>query len=275
MRDGDQLVVSVDGGPPETITFLDKDFQRIDAATAEELARVVSGSEWLAGSVDPDGALVLSTLSRGGHSSLAIDPASTALVGLGLVATEGRAFGSGLRPARLVGQKTEPFLVAAGAEMTIARDGVRRKITFGRAAADGSLTAAQVCDVINVRFRRLARPSRDGRVILTSGKLGPDSSLQVIAGDQSSATADAARPLGFVGVAASSHPSRADPARIRCSGEPVVLRLVNLTSGPIEINFGTGAVTVPPRGALPVSPVQAADRAIQRLLQRGVARLAG
>ena len=274
MRDGDQLVVSVDGGPPQTITFLDKDFRRIDAATSEELARVVNGSEWLAGSVDPDGALVLSTLSRGGHSSLVIDPASTALVGLGLVATAGRAFGSGLRPARLVGQKTEPFSVA-GAEMTIERDGVRRKITFGRGAADGSLTAAQVCDVINVRFRRLARPSRDGRVMLTSGKLGPDSSLQVIAGDQSSATADAARPLGFVGVAASSHPSRADPARIRCSGEPVALRLVNLTSGPIEINFGTGAVTVPPRGALPVSPVQAADRAIQRLLQRGVARLAG
>ena len=50
---------------------------------------------------------------------------------------------------------------------------------------------------------------------------------------------------------------------------------MNVTSDAIEIHFGSGTVTVPPWGAVPVAPVQAADRAIQKLLQRGVVRLAG
>ena len=207
MRDGDQLVVSVDEGTLETITFLGKDFDRIDAATPEELARVVNSSAWLTGSIDPDGTLVLRTVTRGGHSSLAIDrAASTALAGLGLAAPPARAFGSGLCPARLIGQNSQPFSFAAGAAMTIERDGRRRKIAFDRASAGRALTAAQVCDVINARFKRLARPRRDGRVVLTSSTVGPDSSLRVIAGDQAGTAADAAWVLGFVGAAASSQP---------------------------------------------------------------------
>jgi uncharacterized protein len=70
LHPGDVLVVSVDDGAWQEIKFARKDFQDIGAATADELAAVLSAADGLTAEVDPDGQLVLRTGASGGHTSI-------------------------------------------------------------------------------------------------------------------------------------------------------------------------------------------------------------
>jgi hypothetical protein len=260
------LVVSVDGGAWQTIQFRAKDFRDIRKATAKEIAEVLTGSKVLDAWAEADGTLVMASPSRGGHASLTIDLAnSTAAAALGISAPESRAAGSGLEAARLVGTTMEPFDVRPNDAFTIAVNGRKKKITFGRGIKAGKATAEQVVDAINKVVPGLAAVGRDGQVILTSSTVGLGSSLEV-----SGAPAAA---LGFAGAAGFRQPHRAEPARILCTGRSALLTAVNLTASPIELHFATGTTVLPARGSLPLAPVEAAHEPLQRLVRQGSVRL--
>jgi hypothetical protein len=271
---GQVLVVSVDDGPWQEIDFAAKDFRDIGAATAEELAAVLSRADGLTAEVDADDQLALCTDARGGHASIEVDLArSTAAAPLGLAGGEGRAVGGGLRAARVRSPNAEPFTLRRGSELTLVLDGRRRRIVFDQEITDRAATAAQVAEAINARRRGVAQPARNGAVLITSPTVGPDSRVEVVAADETQGKVDAARVLGFVGAAASSQPHTAVPARLVCTGAPIGLQVVNLTANPIELHFATGPAVLPPGGALPVGPLQAAHGPLQRLLDRGSVRL--
>ena len=263
---GSKLVFSVDSAPWETVTFQDADFENSGNATAEELATILNHSGSLACSVDVDGALLLATASRGDTAALEIDlPNSTAASPLGLAARSAVAHGSGLSPAHLIGQATEPFAVHPGASMSIEVDGTRSQVLFDGLA--GSASAQDVVQSIGKELPGVARARRDGRVTLVSPTVGPDSSLQVEPGETAAA-------LGFIGMSAYSRPIHCDPARLVCSGTLPGLRLLNLTSSPIQIHLATGSLTLPASGSAPIGPADAGHGHLQRMIARGIIRLA-
>jgi len=274
LNDGDVLVFSVNGTPWETITFEAKDFQDIQAATAEELAGVLNKSGSLAASVDEQGALTLATAAAGGHTSLEIDLARSSAAGpLGLVSGQEQARGEGLRAARLVSLAAEPFALPLGAIMTVVVDGQRRKVSFGDGITGNQATADEVARVINAKRKKIADPSRDGRVILTSTTVGAGSRLMVEPGRSDQGETDAAAILGFVGTAAFDQPHRLEPARIVCSGQSTGLQVVNLTASPVELHFSSSTAVLPARASLPLAPGDAASSQLQRLIGQGVVRL--
>ncbi len=274
IADGDTLVISVNNGAWEIITFKAQDFQDSQAATAEELVKVLNRSDDLAAYVDEEGSLVLATAIRGGHATLEIDlEHSPAAAALGLIGEHTRARGAGLEAPRLVSRAVAPFTLPLGAEMVVNVDGRRRRIIFDKGITAGRATAAEVAAVINDKLKGVARVSRDNRVMLTSTSVGVDSRLEIERGRVDQGKVDAAAILGFVGPAAFSHPYKADPARLICSAQRVVLRLVNLTASPIELHFPTGVVLLPARGSLPLADDAAAHGQLQRLIAQGVVRL--
>lgn len=273
INDGDILVVSVDGGAWETITFGAGDVQDPTAATPNELVNVINRSGTLASYLDARGYLMLATSTRGGLASLDIDLThSTAAVPLGL-AGRPHAQGSGLLPARLVSLVTERYSLSLGAEMTLVVDRLRRRITFDKGITAKKATAAEVVKVINARVKGTARVTRDGRLMLTSPTVGVDSSLAVEPGRVGQGKVDAASILGFVGAAAFSQPYEARPAEMACSGRRAGLRAVNLTASPLQFHFPTGTTVLPPRASLPLSPSEVAHAPLQRLIAQGVVRL--
>ncbi len=271
---GDTLVISVHNGAWETITFKAEDFQDSEAATAEELVKVLNRSGDLAAYVDEEGSLVLATAIRGSHASLEIDLAhSSAAIALGLIGEHTRARGAGLAAAHLVSGAVAPFALSPGAEMVVNVDGHRRRIIFDKKITAGRATATEVAAVINDKLKGVARASRDNRVMLTSTSVGVDSRLEIERGRVEQGKTDAAAILGFVGAAALSQPHKADPARLICSAQRVGLRLVNLTANPIELHFPTGVVLLPARGSLPLTHDAVAHGQLQRLIAQGVVRL--
>jgi hypothetical protein len=271
---GDTLVFSVDGGAWETITFAAADFADVGAATADELASVLNRSETLAASVDENDCLVLKTASKGGHTSLTIDLArSTAAAALGLAAGQGHAQGAGLESARLVSAHAAPFRLPAGAQMSVVVDGQRRRFTFETEITPGRATATEVVDVLNAKLKRVARVTRDSRVMLTSPSVGPGSRLEVEGPRPDSGKPDAAAILGFAGAVAVSQPYRAEPARLLCSGQVIGVSLVNLTAGPIELHLTAGPAVLPARGTIPLAAGDAASETLQRLIEQGAVRL--
>ncbi len=272
ITDGDTLVVSVDNGAWETITFKAHDFQDMKTATAEELAKVLNQSGDLAVYVDEKDSLVLATASKGSHASLEIDLAhSPVAASLGLTSEHAQARGAGLEAARLVSLAAAPFALPLGAEMVIIADGRRRRITFDKGITAGKATADEVAGVINDKLKGIARVSRDNQVMLTSTRVGADSRLEIEQGGQDKI--DAAAILGFVGTAAFSQPYKAEPATLICSGQRVSLRVVNLTASPIELHFPAGIVLLPARGSLPLSPAASAHGQLLRLIEQGAVRL--
>ena len=272
LNDGDVLVISVNGTRWETITFEAKDFQDIHAATAEELVTVLNRSGSLAAYVDEQGALTLATAAAGGHTSLEIDLArSTAAPALGLPGAQAR--GEGLRAARLESLAAEPFALPLGATMTVVVDGQRRKVSFSDGITENRATADEVAKVINAKRKKIADPSHDGRVILTSTTVGAGSRLAVEPGHRDQGETDAAAILGFIGMAAFDQPHRLEPARITCVRQPTGLQVVNLTASPVELHFSASTAVLPAHASRPLAPNDAANPQLQRLIEQGVVRL--
>ncbi len=273
IHDGDTLIVSVNGCAWEMITFAQKDFQDPQAASAEELAEVLNRSGSLAASIGEAGELVIATAAKGGHVSLEVDLAtSTAAAALGLIGGPAAARGAGLRAARLVSQEVEPFALSLGAELVVIVDDHRRKITFDDGITAGKASATEVVKVINAKRRKIAEVARDGRVMLTSPSLGVGSKLQVEppAGE---GKPDAAAILGFIGMAAFDQPHPTEPARLPCRQRRVGLQVVNLTASPIELHLSTGPTLLSAHGHFTVSPGEAANLQLQRLVTQGAVRL--
>jgi hypothetical protein len=271
VAEGSTLVFSVDDGAWETVVFAAGGADEPAPTTAEELARALNRSGTLAAYADDEGTLVLATASRGAHTSLDLDLArSTAAAALGLAAGWAHARGSGLQAARLVSRVAAPFPLPRGAEMTVVVDERRYRVTFDKQIAPGNASALQVVGAINAK-RRIARVTRDARVVLTSPTVGLGSRLLVEAGRPEQP--DAAAILGFVGAAALSWPHPTEPATLVCSGQRAQLRVVNLSASPIEFLLPTGRVVLPPREALPLSPSDVAHGPLQRLIEQGAVRL--
>ncbi len=274
LNDEDVLIFSVNGTRWETITFEAKDFTDIHAATAEELVGALNKSGSLAAYVDDQGALVLATAAAGGHTSLDVDLAqSSAAAPLGLASGQEQARGEGLRAARLVSLAAEPFALPLGATMTVVVDGQRRKVSFGDGITENQATADEVARVINAKKKKIADPSRDGRVILTSTTVGAGSRLAVEPGRGEQGETDASAILGFVGAAAFDQPHRLEPARIICGGQSIGLQVVNLTASPVELYFSASTAVLPAHASLPLAPAEAANPQLQRLIAQGVVRL--
>ena len=274
LTDGATLAVSVDGAAWQTITFRAADFEDIGAATATELAAVLTRSGAVAAEVDEHGALALLSPSAGGHTSVEIDAGrSTAAAPLGLSGTSTRAAGSGLHAARLVSPAAAPFPLQPSAEMTVVVDGHRRRIAFDKGISAGKATAAEVEQVINVRVRRLARATSDDRVMLTSPTIGSGSRLAVLPGRTDQGKTDAAAIFGFTGAAAIDEPYPTLPARLHCGGPRAGVRAINLTAGAIELLLPAGPTVVPAGGSVPLAPGDAGHSPLQRLIERGAVRL--
>jgi hypothetical protein len=257
LTDGDTLVISVNGGAWDTITFSRRDFADMAAATADEIATVVNRVAGMAARAEADGTLVLATAARGGHTSLAVDLAgSNAAAALGLAGGAGEVTGSGLQAARLVSPAQEPFALPDKSGLVLLVDGHRHQVNFDGAITPGAATAAEVARAINGRARGVATAGRDGRVILTSRTVGPQSRLDVRPGRTDGGRTDAAAVLGFTGAAAASEPYPTRPAELVCSGERPALHVLNLTAGPIELHLPEGTVVLPagaPRARTPAA----------------------
>jgi hypothetical protein len=273
LQDGDTLVFSADEEPWHTVTFESKDFEDVGAATAEEVAEVLNRSGSLAAYADEQGALVLASVSAGGHASLDVDVEhSTAAAALGLTGAQASARGDGLRAARLVSQKAEPFDLARGSELTLFVDEHRRRVVFDEdEITPGAASAAEVARAINAKKKKVAEPTRDGRVALTSNTIGADSKLLVEPAPPGKQ--DAASALGFVGASAADRPHRAEPARMVCAGRESAPAVVNLSSGPVELLFLSGATVLPAGASAPLAPGDAASEQLQRLIEQGVVRI--
>ncbi|HEX8073059.1 MAG TPA: hypothetical protein VF546_24140 [Pyrinomonadaceae bacterium] len=274
LRDGDTFVFSVNGGAWEAVTFDAKDFKDPAAATAEELASVINRSGSLAASADAEGTLVLATASAGGHTSLEVDvEASSAAAALGLGLGRAAAQGEGVRAARVVSRAAEPFPLPLGSEMSVNVDDQRRKVSFDDSITPGAATAAEVCKVINMKRKKVADVTRDGRVAITSLTVGLKSKVEIEPGAQGKT--DAAAILGFVGAAAFDQPYRAEPARLACRGAQAGgLEVQNLTASPIEIHLASGTTVLPARGTVPLAAGDAGNSQLQRFIAQGAVRLA-
>jgi hypothetical protein len=272
---GSTLVFSADGGIWETITFKQGDFADPQAASAEEVAKVIDRADHLEASAAEDGGVVVATASTGANATLDFDLGrSTAAGALGLTPGSATARGSGLVAARLVSLAREPFPLPVGAEMAVRRNGTRRKVQFTQGFEPGAARATDVVTILNEKLRGVARTTRDRRVMLRGRGVGPDSAVEVLPAEEG-APADAAAILGFVGAAAISHPHRSDPAKtVLKTGGPRV-RAVSLSASPIELQLPTGPSTIPPRAEIPLTPIEAADAQLRRLVARGAIRLAG
>jgi hypothetical protein len=270
---GDVLVFSVDGGAWETITFRAGDFAQAGAATAAELAAAVNRSGSLAAFADEQEQLVLATAGGGAEATIEVDLGrSTAASALGLSTGRHSASGSGLSPARIRSLNVEPFAIPAGGELRLEVDGRAHLVAFTKGISAGKATSAEVCQVINAK-RRVATPTRDGRVMLVSPSVGPSSRLEVKSGR--AGKQDAATPLGFVGAAAISWPHRSDPAVLVCAGRRAGVQVVNLTAGPVELHLAGGAAHLPPGASIPLAGADVASPAVQRLVMQGVVRVTG
>jgi len=270
---GETLVVSVDMAEWETITFRARDFRRPDAATAAEVAAAIKKSGVITASVDKSGVVILQTGGRGVHTSLEIDvEKSIAAPALGLDAQNRRANGTGLQAAQLVSLNAEPYAVARGAELRLVVDGRARHVVFKAGLTWGRAKAEQVVKAINARKPAVARVTRDGHIAITSSTIGEKSQLRI--DPPPPGTSDAAGPLGFTGPAAASWPHRTEPARLVCAGAVGIVRLQNLTAGPVELHLSRGTTVLAARGSMALAPDDAGQATVQRLIQQGIVRLA-
>ncbi|SBT43159.1 hypothetical protein [Micromonospora auratinigra] len=278
LREGATLVLRVDDGPWQTLTFGPDTVPDATAgdgelhATGEQLAAAFDGVDGVSADVDPDGALVLATEGTGESTVLEVDPtASTAAAALGLgtggpVAVSGHGPGS----AVLTGG-AGPYPLPSGAAMSVQVDSrSRRKVTFDD--QDGQWSAEEVAARINRQLRRaVARATGDGHVRLTSPTRGVGSRLAVT--PPATDVPDAAAVLGFTGDAALSDPYRTGPARLVCRPAAGTTVLENLTSAPVELQLPTGRQVLPARGRLVVASGTAADGLLRRLVAQGTVRM--
>lgn len=264
---GQQLVISVDSGAWEQVTFEARDFRTASEPTGREIAAAISRKASAAASVDSEGCLILSTNSRGGGATLEIDfERSTAAAGLGLTGQACVARGSGLRPAQVVSIHKEPFQLPKNARMTVLIDGKPRQIVFEGGARGAS--AADVARAIN--GKRSAAPvafrTRDGEVRIASPSARPESSVEIRPG----AGPDAAGPLGFTGLSAFDKPHSALPAAIVCGGTRASAALVNQSPGPVELHLASGTISLGTRESRRISLAESASEDLQRLINQGV-----
>ncbi|MEV0644191.1 hypothetical protein AB0I28_02895 [Phytomonospora sp. NPDC050363] len=269
LGEGASLVVRVDNGPWQTLTFDLHSFDDPEAATTGELAVAIAVGLDGIGAESDDDRLVLVTEDTGETCVLEVSPSSTAAAALGL--TPGaRATGSGPGSAHLTGAR-EPFAIPAGASMTVHVDGKARKVGFGDKDADW--TAADVAENVNAKLRRpVARATGDGRVRLVSPTQGVGSRLTVTAPAAGDDVPDAAAVLGFVGDDAHTDPYRTEPARLACRPAADTVVVENLTSAPIELQLPTGRCVLPARGRIVVARDTAADGLLSRLAAQGAVR---
>lgn len=273
LAEGDSLVLSVDGGAWETITFTANDFADMTMATADELATVFNRIAGLQAQSDDAGRLLLVSATRGATASLEVDATrSPAAAVLGLAGAQGIALGTGLQAPRLVSRAAEPFPLPSNAECFVVVDGRRRRVALDKGITVGAATAEEVVAAIN-RTRKVARVGRDGHVVLMSPTIGPDSSLEVQPGRVDQGYVDAAVVLGFMGADAVSKPHSAEPAVLVCGRRATGLLVTNLTAAPVELHLAEGQLVLPARGSAPIAPSDAGHVPLQRLIEQGVVRL--
>jgi hypothetical protein len=274
LNHGDTLTVSANGGAWQTVTFANKDFANILAATPAEVATSLGRLDGIEAGVAPDGHLVLRTTAIGAHASIEIDPTrSTAATSLGLSALGGRAAGTGLRAAQLVSAATEPYRLPAKSAFVVVVNGRRRTIKLDGAITPRAATAAEISAAVNARLPRVAQLARDGRVMLTSPTVGEGSSVEVLPGTIDNGWTDAAAVIGFAGADSISRPYPTGPAELDLAGGQAALHVENLTAGPIELAVPDGTVILPARATMPLPVGAVADAAFHGLVQRGAIRL--
>ncbi|HEY1180038.1 MAG TPA: hypothetical protein VGF17_28100 [Phytomonospora sp.] len=269
LTDGSTLVIRVDEGPWQTLTFDTGSFADPEAATPGELAVAIAvGLKGVTAETDDADRLVLATDDTGETTTLEVSASSTAAAALGL-APGASATGTGPGSAHLTGA-AGPFAVPEDASMTVHVDGKARKVGFGE--HDGHWTAVDAAENINRKLRRtVASATGDGRVRLVSPTQGVGSRLTVT-GPADPDTPDAAAVLGFTGPASHTDPYRTEPARLACRPASDTVVVENLTSAPIELQLPTGRCVLPARGRLVVARDTAADGLLSRLAAQGTVR---
>jgi hypothetical protein len=197
LSDGDTFVMKVTDGVTtlsRVVIFRNEHFRNMGQATAEEVAtllnRELPGVEV---TVAENKTLILTTLTFGAASQMSFDTSNVAAA-IGLA---GSANGSDSMAAQFLSDRSEPFSLVEGDQLTIRVDRNTSKIITFRSADFGNITqvtATEVAKVIN-RFEPGAAQAVTGRIRLTSPTVGEASFIAVDLANADSSTA--APKLGF------------------------------------------------------------------------------
>lgn len=219
---GQTLIVAIEGGTTETITFSTADFTNIGAAGAAEVAAAVNRrtARFRLG-VTPAQQLVMARVDSRTDSRLAVSGTAAATLGF-TAATANSDAGlvnnsttivlqsvGGVLPNSAISIELRGHLIAAGNVLAAIANGSQIIVTVDGGAAQtitfqasdfvggvGAITAAELVNAINrqaVGF--IAGLNFNGRLILMSNRYGQNSTISLAAG-----APDARAALGFSGL---------------------------------------------------------------------------
>lgn len=215
LADGQTLTVAVDGGPVQTATFNTADFIAIGAATAAEVALVITTDIVGVTAADVGGSVVITTTAlglsasidvSGGAANAALGFPTTAVVGTQPLTEVGSGvFNNVLGPATITSDNAETYALVDGQTLTVSVDGGAVDTATFNTADFGDIANATAAEVIAVILADVAgitaAPNVINEIVLTSVSTGLTAEIHVTGG-----TANAALGFSTLAVSGTSTP---------------------------------------------------------------------
>lgn len=178
LANGQTLIVEVDEGAAQTVTFLSGDFANIAAATAAEVRDVINAA--LTGATAEalaDGSVELQSDTAGTGSALRI--AGSGNFALGFPRFLRRGFNSS-KPAQTISGGAEPFSITTGDTLFLVVDqGSTQTVIF---PSTGSLTAAEAAEEIESQVTGAGAYAVGDSVNIVSLSTGTSATIEVTGG---------------------------------------------------------------------------------------------
>lgn len=188
LANGQTLLVEVDEGTAQTVTFLSGDFADITNATAAEVAAVLSSGLTGAAAIDAAGEVRLTSDLEGAGSALRVI-GGTGFEALGFSREKIRGFNPSTA-AQILNTASEPYGLSDGETLFVKVDrGSTQTITFptGDFVAIGSATAVEVAKSINSQISGAVAYEVLGKVQIESLDVGTNSFVEVTGGTANTA----------------------------------------------------------------------------------------
>lgn len=199
---GETLLLRIDEGATQTVTFNTVDFSDITNATAQEVADAIKDATNGLDAIDANGFVRIISDADGSGSAVQITAGSSIEV-LGFSLAKVRGFNSDA-PARSLSGTAELYPLADGETLNVKVDGgLIQVITFNTAdfVAIGTARAIEVARAINADIMDAIAYSAGGRVQIESLSLGSASAVEVTGGTASTTLSFAADVRGVDGDA--------------------------------------------------------------------------
>ncbi len=207
LANNETLLVEVDQGSAQIVTFLTADFADITNATAAEVAAKIDSSLTGAGAAAVSTAVRITSDLDGSGSAIRIT-GGTGAEALGFTQAEFKGFNNDT-PAQTLNGNAEPYVLVDGQTLTVVVDGgSTQTVTFntGDFVSIGAATATEVAKVITTDLTGAVGYEVSGKVQIESLIVGVNSEIEVTGGT--------ANPvLGFQEVAFSGASGQATVGR--------------------------------------------------------------